>query len=122
MLIKYKKAEQLLSCNTQEAVLNGDISINWINDKEFWYSRDSVVGDVKGKTFIVTSCIDGTKTDAFPHEELASKINENMDSNYNHNTLPFNTFNYMDNKMGIGFKIEDSNYEYNFTTKHFKKG
>lgn len=118
---KYENAKQLLSNNTRKLVQNGDIKLTWINDKEFWYVKDILIEEQIGKKFVLINCNDGIKNDAFPHKDLATKINEYICSNYEYYTLPFKTFEYLDNKIGIEFKIEDNSYEYYFFAGEIKK-
>lgn len=113
---KYKNAEKLLSQNTEDSVLNGDIKVNWIDEEEFWYLREVMEEDIKGKYFTIVNCIDGSKKDAFAHEKLAKNLNEIIGSNYKSYTLPFSTFEYTYNRIGIKFKVEDFYYEYNFSS------
>lgn len=118
---KYQNAERVLPQNTKEAVLNGDIKVNWIDEFSFWYIRDIRKDNKKGKCFIKVNCKNGSKEQAFNHEKLAEKLNECEGSNYEAHLLPFDSIEYINNKECIKFKINDYYFEYNLFLNSLKR-
>ncbi|MBW3552201.1 MAG: S9 family peptidase [Gemmatimonadetes bacterium] len=81
---------------------------NWIGESSrFWY-RKSVPG---GDAFVRVDAGAGTKGPAFDHERLAAALTAvRADTTYTPVTLPFRTFEYVDEERVIEFVLADSTW------------
>jgi dipeptidyl aminopeptidase/acylaminoacyl peptidase len=99
----YKRAEDL---NKKYQGLAVDVveSTHWLpNSSRLWY-RKSVTG---GTVFMLADVAAKTKKPAFDHERVAAAIS-NDSAKVTAVTLPFTTFDYLDNETAIGFVADHS--------------
>lgn len=100
MLEKYEAAGKLLPPMVKDAVLNGEIKFNWIDDSSFWYLCQTRTGGGRGKKFVKVDCGTGEKAPLFDHEALAKLLEADSED------LPFDTVEYDPETGGITFRME----------------
>lgn len=114
----YERAESLLSWNVQDNVLRASVSANWIDDEQFWYR----VQIEDGHEFIRVDPTEETRTSAFNHEELATAIEEELQTEDDKSPkveaydLPFSEFEYVDDQTAITFAHDKSTWRCNIDT------
>lgn len=97
---EYERAAKLRQ-KFQDLAINVPETANAIpNTSRFWY-RKSVKG---GNEFIVVDANTLVKRPAFDHERLAAAISAES-AKYTALTLPFNSFNFVDNERAIEFVV-----------------
>lgn len=85
----YQRAEQFLSPNVDELVLNESVNPEWIGESDrFWYRRQLP----DGKLFLVVDADRATREPAFDHERLASALSQATGTTFEADNLPFETF------------------------------
>lgn len=106
MLEKYEAAGKLLPPMVKDAVLNGEIKFNWIDDGAFWYLCQTRNGDGRGKKFVKVDCRTGEKTPLFDHETLAKLLETEAEE------LPFDTVEYQAEEGTIIFRKDGKKYTF----------
>lgn len=99
----YKRAEDL---NKKYQGLAVDVveAMHWLpNSSRLWY-RKAVTG---GNAFVLVDVATKMKQPAFDHEKVAAAIS-NDSAKFTAVTLPFTTFDYVDNETAIGFVADHS--------------
>src|SRR5699024_1222354 len=79
---KYMQAEQLLTENTGDAVLNGDIHVTWMGDDAFWYIHEQRGESTVLKTLTIVHTATGEKNyicDMHPLLRQLEKFDEEID-------------------------------------------
>src|SRR5262245_484357 len=76
------------------------------NTHRFWYRR-AVKG---GNEFVLVDADAAAKNPAFDHERLAVGLSTAANEKYTAVTLPFNTFQFVDNAAAITFSAAGSNW------------
>lgn len=90
---------------TAHHVIN--VSPHWADDANtFWYRR-SVEG---GDEFMRVDAEQETKEPAFNHQRLANSLNQKDGESYTAYTLPFRSFEFVNNNQAIEFSLNDSIY------------
>ena len=84
----------------QALAVNVPEQVQWIrNTNRFWY-RKTVPG---GNAFVLVNADTQTKEPAFDHAKLADALAAAMKGKYTPVTLPFTTFNFVDDDRAIEF-------------------
>src|SRR5574338_1567929 len=97
----YKRAMGLRD-KYQNTVLNMADQARWLENTNRLVYRKTVAG---GYEFVVVDADAGTKKTPFDHARLAAALSTANNAKYTAATLPFNTFNYVDNDRSIQFTI-----------------
>ena len=93
----YARAEQLLSWNASELVIDDAIRPRWMSGDRFWY-RNRGSG---GYEFLVVDMATGTRRPAFDHARLAAALSHAADTTYDAARLPFREITWVSNEQGI---------------------
>ena len=104
MLEKYGEAGKLLPPMVKDAVLNGEVTPNWIDDGAFWYVCETRVGEGRGKKFTKMDCSTGVKSPLFDHEALAKLLEADAAD------LPFDTVEYDAKEDAVSFACQEKKY------------
>src|SRR5688572_27617462 len=104
----YARAERFLSWNKDRYVANADIQHHWIGSEDrFWYRRTNAAGE---KEFIVVNAATGAQTSAFDHRRLAAALAEASNNRIEAGALPFDVFDYTQNKSAIQFQVKETHW------------
>jgi len=115
----YQLAESLLRENARKLVKYDWVEPNWIDTSSaFWYKNN--LGD-KDKAFIYVNPEKQLKERAFDHLKLAVTLSEKMGEEYTDLRLPFNSFEYKENRKFIQFKVDTLNWKYDLKNYHLQK-
>ena len=106
MLEKYEAAGKLLPPMVKDAVLNGEIRFNWIDDGAFWYLCQTRNGSGRGKKFVKVDCRTGEKMPLFDHEALAKLLEAEAED------LPFDTVEYQAEEDAVTFRKDGKKYTF----------
>ncbi|MFC1554071.1 DPP IV N-terminal domain-containing protein [candidate division KSB1 bacterium] len=99
----YERADQLRS-KVNGLVYNSEVRPNWIDDSNrFWYMNNIQ----EGKEFILVDADSRDKERAFDHEKLARSLSETSGNDYTGFTLPFNSFEFVDEEKSIQFVLNN---------------
>ena len=91
-------------------LVNG--GVNWVgNSNQAWY-RVSVRG---GNQFVLVDADAWTKAPAFDHARLATALSTAANGQYTAITLPFQTFEFTNNRQGLQADIGNSRYSCTLT-------
>lgn len=113
----YERAAKLRE-KFQGLAINVPERANWIDKTpRFWY-RKTVKG---GHEFILVDAEKLTKAPAFDHEKLAQALNKETGRQITAVTLPFTTFNFVDNEKAIEFEFADFRWHCDLSTYSLKK-
>src|SRR5690348_2446072 len=66
----YARAEQLLSWNAQELLVNDALQPRWLTGDRFWYRNRSP----RGWEYLIVDAATGVRRPAFDHARLASAL------------------------------------------------
>lgn len=109
----YERAERFLPQNVEPLVLNNDIDIHWFGERDqFWYRREQR----DGKVFVQVDPQENSRSPAFDHERLVNTLTSETDETYDWSNLPFDEFEYVDEKSAIQFSVIDTRYECDLST------
>jgi len=113
----YERAASLRE-KFQGLAINVAERANWIDKTpRFWY-RKTVKG---GHEFVVVDAEKLTKAAAFDHGKLAEALSKETGRKFTASTLPFMTFNFVDNEKAIEFEYADSRWRCDLSTYALKK-
>ena len=108
---EYARAEQFLSWNVANQVTGIQstffgllASLRWLDGDRFWYR--SKVSD--GQEFVLVDPPRGVRRAAFDHDRLAAVLSVAADTSYVGHKLPFDEFEFVDNRHTIQFHVADS--------------
>jgi dipeptidyl aminopeptidase/acylaminoacyl peptidase len=100
----YERADSF-NARTRGLVLNVAEEPNWIGEtSRFWY-RKTVEG---GNQFLLVDPATQEKGPAFDHDRLAGSLSASKDTTYTGVTLPFNSFEYVEEEEAIEFVLGES--------------
>ena len=103
----YAHAEKFLFYNTSKYIDHGNVNANWINDDAFWY-RDL---QADGSQFIFVDAASGKKSPAFDQQKVAAALSEATGKSYKATSLPFQYFEYSDDKKSISFSASGKQWK-----------
>ncbi len=95
----YARAEQLLSWNASELVIDDGMRPRWMPRDRFWFrNRGPQLHE-----FLVADLATGARRPAFDHHRLAAALSQAADTAYDVAKLPFREFTWTDDERGIRF-------------------
>ena len=98
---------------TRDLVVDVAEEPNWIGEtSRFWY-RLAVEG---GDRFVRVDPAQARKADAFDHDRLAAALSSVRDTTFTAVTLPFRSFDYVDEESAIEFVLADSTWRCDLTS------
>ncbi len=97
----YARAEQLLSWNANELVIDDAVRPRWMTGDRFWF-RNRGTG---GYEFLVVDMATGAKRAAFDHARLASALSLAADTAVDAAKLPFRDLVWLQNEQAIRFSV-----------------
>ena len=100
----YARAESFLGWHAQTLVSGNQVNATWLEDGRFWYRNRTGAG----YEFVVAAPARGTRAAAFDHARLASALSVAADTTYEHNKLPFESFELIGQDQAIRFHTDDS--------------
>ena len=113
----YARAERFLPNNTQKLMFGLNIRPVWIDGSDsFWYRLDTR----EGKVFKYVDPSNGEFKEAFDHAKVAAAISR-TGKTVTHNTLPFDYFEYLDEKKAIRFLVDDELWKCDLATYELEK-
>jgi len=100
----YQRAQRFLPGNLRHVVFVADIEPHWIEKTDrFWYRRISP----KGSGFILVDADKNTVAPAFDQNELAKKLSQASNRQYEALDLPFTDIEFVDDAKAIRFQIDN---------------
>jgi dipeptidyl-peptidase-4 len=102
----YAHAEKFLTAHTEPLVFGATVRPNWIDADHFWY-RNTIP---EGFEFIMVNAGKRTREQAFDHKRLAEALSKLTDETFDPFDLPFNQFEFIDNRQSIAFNIRSQRY------------
>ena len=103
----YNRAEKLLPMNAIKLVFNVKLWPHWIEkSNNFWYKKEFR----EGKKFILVDTDKNTVKPAFDHEKLASALSAEANKKYSPNRLPFEYFDFIQDRKVIQFDVENTTW------------
>jgi dipeptidyl aminopeptidase/acylaminoacyl peptidase len=103
----YAHAEKFLSYHTSKYIDHGRVNPNWISGDQFWY-RDL---NADGSQFILVNAATGKKAQAFDQQKLAEALSSATGKSYKANRLPFQDFEYSDDRKSISFSANGKQWK-----------
>lgn len=97
----YARAEQLLSWNAGELVIDDAVRPRWMSGERFWYRNRAE----SGYEFAIVDLATGAKRAAFDHARLASALSLAADTTYDAGKLPFRDLIWVQNEQAIRFSV-----------------
>ncbi len=95
----YARAEQLLSWNASELVVNDGVRPNWMNGDRFWFRNRGP----SGYEFLIVDMATGARRTAFDHARLTASLSQAADTTYDSSRLPFRDLVWVNNEQAIRF-------------------
>jgi hypothetical protein len=109
----YARAEQLLSWNAQELLVNDAVQARWMPGDRFWYRNRSP----RGWEYLVVDMATGARRPAFDHAKLASALSVAADTTYDATKLPFRELVWVSGEKAIRFSVaRNKNWTCDVTT------
>ena len=100
----YQRAQRFLPGNLRHIVFVADVEPHWIEKtNRFWYRRISP----KGIEFILVDADKNTVAPVFDHTELAKKLSQASNRQYEAFDLPFTDIEFVDDAKAIRFQIDN---------------
>jgi dipeptidyl-peptidase 4 len=101
----YQRAQRFLPGNLRHVVFVADIDPHWIEKtNRFWYRRMSP----KGAEFILVDADKNAVAPAFDQTELAKKLSQASNRQYEALDLPFTDVEFVDDTKAIRFQIDNT--------------
>lgn len=114
----YARAEKFLRQHTDPLVFGARVRANWIDDSRFWYRNDIP----EGYEFVLVDANKKQRIRAFDHEKLASALSEVSGKSYKPFRLPFQSFEYSDDRGSLIFQVDSLQYRYDIRHNRCEKG
>ena len=95
----YKRAESMLSYNTEPLIDHSSVRPNWLPGDKFWYRTLTA----QGSEFILVDPVKGTRSPAFDQQKLAASLSNATGEKYEANRLPFQTISFSDDNKAVIF-------------------
>ena len=93
----YAHAEKFLGQFMSPLVFGASVRVNWIEETLFWYRNDIP----EGYEFVLGDAKKKLRTRAFDHQKLAAALSEAAGTKYEPFNLPFQSFEFSENKKSI---------------------
>jgi dipeptidyl-peptidase-4 len=104
----YAHAEKFLSKFTSPLVFSASVRPNWIAENSFWY-RNTIP---EGYEFVLVDTKKKQKKRAFNHKKLASALSQAVGKEYEPFKLPFQSFEFSQNREALVFSVDSRQYTY----------
>jgi dipeptidyl-peptidase-4 len=114
----YAFAEKFLGQFMSPLVFGASVRVNWIEETLFWY-RNSIP---EGYEFVLVDAKKKIRKRAFDHQKLAAALSEAAGTIYQPFDLPFQSFEYSENKESIIFSVGSQSYTFELKTYRCTKG
>jgi dipeptidyl-peptidase-4 len=103
----YARAEKFLPWNADKLAFKLMVEPHWIDNSDcFWYRNNTS----NGKEFVFVDPIQNMQKPAFEHQKLAAALSSATGETYEHNQLPFDTFDFINQGRAIQFDIKDTRW------------
>jgi dipeptidyl-peptidase-4 len=106
----YARAEKFLRQHTDPLVFGANVRPNWIEEDLFWYRNDIP----EGYEFVLVDAGKKQRKRAFDHEKLAKALSEASGKTYEPFKLPFQSFEFSDDRSALVFTVDSRQYTYDF--------
>lgn len=93
----YARAEQLLSWNASELVIDDAVRPRWMTGDRFWFRNRGPAG----YEFLVVDMATGARRPAFDHARLASALSQAADTSYDPAKLPFREIAWVQHEQAV---------------------
>ena len=114
----YARAEKFLRQHTDPLVLRAIVRPNWIDENCLWY-RNKIP---EGYEFVLVDAKRKQRKRAFDHEKLASALSEATGKSYEPFKLPFQRFEFSDDRDSLIFTVGSLQYTYDIRKNRCIKG
>jgi len=114
----YARAEKSLRQHTDPLVFGASVRPNWIDENCFWY-RNNIP---EGYEFVLVDVKKKQRKRAFDHEKLASALSEAAGKSYEPFKLPFQRFEFSDDRDYLIFTVNSLQYTYDIRNNLCIKG
>lgn len=104
----YAHAEKFLSKFTSPLVFSASVRPNWIAENSFWY-RNTIP---EGYEFVLVDTKKKQRKRAFNHQKLASALSQAVGKEYEPFKLPFQSFEFSQNREALVFSVDSRQYTY----------
>jgi len=104
----YAHAEKFLSKFTSPLVFSASVRPNWIAENSFWY-RNTIP---EGYEFVLVDTKKKQRKRAFDHQKLASALSQAVGKEYEPFKLPFQSFEFSQNREALVFSVDSRQYTY----------
>jgi dipeptidyl-peptidase 4 len=106
--VDYSKAERMLSWHAQSLIAGDAVNPNWIGrSSRFWYRNKTG----NGHAFVLVDPARNTQAPLFDHARLAAALSLAADTAYEHNKLPFSSFDFTRDESHIAMRVGRKRYE-----------
>lgn len=103
----YARAERILPPSLKTLILNPYVVPNWVGKSdEFWYRRQLK----EGHEFVLVNAATGARRPAFDHAAVARALAAVMKKDVQGNQLPFDAFDFKNDRGSIVFTLEGVEY------------
>jgi len=113
----YACAEKFLRQNTASLVFGDNVRPNWIDENHLWY-RNNIP---EGYEFVLVDAKKEQRKRAFDHEKMASALSKAAGKSYEPFKLPFQRFEFSDDRNFLIFTVGSFQYTYDIKNNLFKK-
>jgi dipeptidyl-peptidase-4 len=113
----YARAEKFLRQDTDPLVFGASVRPTWIDENCFWY-RNNIP---EGYEFVLVDAKKKLRNRAFDHEKLASALSEAAGKSYEPFKLPFQRFEFSDDRNYLIFTVNSLQYKYDIRNNVCKK-
>ena len=114
----YANAEKFLRQYTNPLVFGASVRPTWINENSFWY-RNNIP---EGNEFILVDTKKKQRKRAFDHKKLAAALSEASGKIYEPFKLPFQSFEFSDDRNSLIFTANSAQYTYDIQKNQCVKG
>lgn len=104
----YSHAEKFLSKFTSPLVFSASVRPNWIAENSFWY-RNTIP---EGYEFVLVDTRKKQRKRVFDHKKLASALSQAVGKEYEPFKLPFQSFEFSQNRDALVFSVDSRQYTY----------
>ena len=114
----YARAEQFLPHHIRKRVYRTHVEPHWLDGgNQFWYRTQTP----EGKRFMWFDCVKQHQVLAFDHARLAAALSRKLDRPIEENELPFDSFDYANDRTHIEFVVDDDKWVCELTDYHCEK-
>jgi dipeptidyl-peptidase-4 len=114
----YARAEKFLRQHTDPLVFGANVRPDWIDEDLFWY-RNNIP---EGYEFVLLDAKKKQRKRAFDHEKLARALSEAAGKTYQPFKLPFQSFEFSDDRDSLIFMVDSRQYTYDIRQERCTAG